>query len=237
MSGAAHRFSLRTSTAQSSPVSGSAARRRADSGSTPITVTRQPRSVEQVPVQEGEEVLAPSLGQNGPVEAHPLARPVEVVRAQAGPGDVQRELDLPVRRSGQLVQALGQAARVPGTQHLCGGGLERAGVLRIHTPHRPPAARVRRRPGENPTPARRHAGTPDTGPGRGAGSAPSRETPWAARRVEGRGRRYVASPAPVTMRTRVSTSSPAVVCHLSGSRWPLSSKPAMPWALVSSRAP
>jgi hypothetical protein len=35
----------------------------------------------------------------------------------------------------------------------------------------------------------------------------------------------------------VSISSSAVICHLSHTRWPLDSRPAMPWALVSSNAP
>jgi hypothetical protein len=37
--------------------------------------------------------------------------------------------------------------------------------------------------------------------------------------------------------TIVSMSSSAVMCHLSQTRWPLDSKPAMPWAFVSSNAP
>lgn len=54
---------------------------------------------------------------------------------------------------------------------------------------------------------------------------------------EPRGWRYAVSPTFATMRTTVSTSSSALVRHTSVARWPLSSMPAMPWALVSSRAP
>ncbi len=53
----------------------------------------RPQREQQGLVQESEQVVALSLGEDGAVIAHELTWLIEVVGAQAGPGNVQRQLD------------------------------------------------------------------------------------------------------------------------------------------------
>ncbi|GEC07378.1 hypothetical protein SSP24_50330 [Streptomyces spinoverrucosus] len=71
--------------------------------------------------EEGYEVVALSLRQNGAVKAHALPGSVEVVGAQAQPHDTQWQLDATVHGTGQILERARQTARVPGTQHVSRG--------------------------------------------------------------------------------------------------------------------
>jgi hypothetical protein len=91
--------------------------------------------------------------------------------------------------------------------------------------------RARRRPRLQPThgchPHRWTCGAPPT-------RIPSRDARGRAVPTVATRRSYGAVGSRLTI---VSMSSSAVMCHLSQTRWPLDSKPAMPWAFVSSNAP